>query len=132
MADIPYPNNQNNPAGAIPVWVAPAPAGAAVGITPKAATASVIATGGTFVTVVTGPILGGYLLNPPNAASQGVTAETLYVDPVAHPGSTDGTANGTTSALVAGATYTIPALAAGHSLFANAATTGHKFTVVVW
>jgi hypothetical protein len=96
-------------------------------------TVAVITTGGTAVTVVSGPINGGYVTNPANLARQGIAAaEPLYVDPTTAPGSTDAAANGTCSALDPGQTYTIPGLASGQSLHANAATSGHKFTVVVW
>lgn len=98
----------------------------AVGIT------ATIVTGGTAVTVVTGPVNGGYIVNPLNTAAQGVTAENAYIDPVASPGSTDAAANGTTNILQAGQVYTIPPLQTGSVVKANAATSGHKLTVVVW
>jgi hypothetical protein len=102
-------------------------------LVPSVATASAIVTGGTALTIATGPINGGYVTNPANSARQAIaTAEPLYIDPVASPGSTDAAANGTTTALDIGQTYTIPALASGHVLRANAATSGHKFTIVVW
>ncbi|HWB48357.1 MAG TPA: hypothetical protein VG651_04545 [Stellaceae bacterium] len=102
-------------------------------ITPRAATTSVVATGGTSVIVVTGPINGGYVTNPVNASAQGITAsENVYLDPVGMPGSTDIAANGTTILLTPGQSYSLPPLAAGVSLHANAATGGHKLTVVVW
>ena len=101
-------------------------------VTPAPGTTSTIATGGTAITLATGPLHGGYVTNPPNTASQGVSAENAYVDPVASPGSTDSAANGTTSLLTPGQSFTIPALAAGALLRGNAATTGHKFTVVTW
>lgn len=102
-------------------------------VTPAAGTVSSITTGGTAVTVITGPINGGYLTNPINLSAQGIAAaENLYVDPVGTPGSTDANGNGTTVILVPGQNYTIPALAATKTLKANAATSGHKFTVVVF
>jgi hypothetical protein len=107
--------------------------GTSEGVTPAAGTASTITTGGTAVTLVTGPVNGGYITNPPNAASQGiVTAENAYVSEVGTPGSTDGAANGTTTLLTSGQTFTFPALAAGVLIKGNAATSGHKLTVVVW
>lgn len=126
-----FPNAQNNPAGAIPVWIAPGAAGS--GYTPIAGTASAIVTGGTAVVAVTGPINGGYIINPLNAAAQGIgTAESLYIDMVGTPGSTDAAANGTTSIIAAGATFNLPAVASGVNVRVNGATTGHKFTVVTW
>jgi|SRR6185312_4360267 len=100
---------------------------------PRALALSVVATGGTAVVAITGPISGGYIANPPNAASQGIgAAENLYVDMVGTPGSTDATGNGTTSVLGNGASFTLPALAAGVTVKVNAATSGHKFTGTVW
>lgn len=106
---------------------APAP------VTPAAGTASAIVQGGAALIIVTGPVTGGYIVNPPNLASQGIGAqENLYVDPVAAPGSTDTLANGTTRLLLPGDKYDIPPLAAGQVIRANAATSGHKMTVVTW
>ena len=101
--------------------------------TPAAGTASTITTGGTAVTIVTGPIKGGYIVNPINLAAQGIAAaENAYCDPVASPGSTDANGNGTTAILTPGAPFYIPALATGILVKCNAATSGHKLTVVVW
>jgi len=128
-----FPNYQNDPAGAIPVYIVGDSAG---GVTPRAGSASAIAVGGTAVVLIAGPCAGGYVTNPPTAASQGIAAtdiaENVYVDPVASPGSTDATGNGTTALLQPGQTFTVPALAPGTMLRANAATSGHKLTVVVW
>ena len=51
---------------------------------------------------------------------------------VGTPGSTDATANGTTIVLAAGTSFTLPALATGVTVKANAATSGHKFTAIDW
>lgn len=102
-------------------------------VTPVAGTASAVVTGGTAVTVVTGPVNGGYISNPLNAAAQGIgAAENAYIDPVAAPGSTDAAANGTTVIVSPGQNYTVPPLATGSVIKANAATNGHKLSVVVW
>lgn len=102
-------------------------------ITPAAGTTSTVVTGGTAVTLVTGPIKGGYITNPINLASQGIAAaENAYIDPVGSPGSTDTAGNGTTVILTPGQTYSLPALSTGVLVKGNAATSGHKFTVVVW
>jgi hypothetical protein len=125
MATAPFPNSQNNANGAMPVWTA---AG-----TPSNGAAYQIVTGGTAITAVTGPIFGGFVTNPPNAVSQGIaTQENAYVSLVAAPGSTDAAGNNTTLVLVPGATFNLPALGAGVNVYINAATTGHKFTVVTW
>lgn len=100
---------------------------------PYAGKAYIVVTGGTAITLAAGPIHGGYVTNPLNAASQCIAAaENAYVDPVASPGSTDAAANSTTVLLQAGQNYTIPPLANGIKLRANAATSGHCLTVVLW
>lgn len=99
--------------------------------TPVAGTVSVVTTGGTAVTVATGPLNGGFIVNPYNTAAQNVTAENLYVDIVGTPGSTDANGNGTTTILFPGQSYSIPAIVTGKTVKVNAATSGHKFTVVI-
>lgn len=120
----------NQGTGGLSPWLVTSSASA---VTPKAATATTIVTGGTAVTLVTGPINGGYIVNPINLASQGIAAaENAYIDPVGTPGSTDTNGNGTTAILTPGQPYVLPALAAGALVKGNAATSGHKLTVVVW
>jgi hypothetical protein len=102
-------------------------------VTPVAATSSTITTGGTAVIIVTGPCNGGYVTNPVNAAAQGLSVtENAYLDFVNTPGSTDSAANGTTILIEPGQNFTLPPLAPGSNLKANAASNGHKLTVVVW
>jgi hypothetical protein len=126
-----YPNDQSNPAGAIPVWIAPGDAGE--GYTPVVAPVTTITTGGTAVTVLTGTISGGTISNPLTAAGQGIgAAENLYISFVGTPGSTDAAAVGGTLTLVPGASYSLPALASGVTLKANAATSAHSFTAFSW
>lgn len=125
-----FPNNQNDAAGAIPVWIAPGTAGA--GVTPTGGVVSEVTTGGTAVVAAIGPINGGFITNPATAAAQGVTLENLYVDVVGVPGGTDATANGTTLLLAAGDTFALPALAEGSDVRVNATSSGHKFTIVLW
>lgn len=106
--------------------------GVSLGFTPSALVTSQIAVGGTAVQVAAGPISGGFITNPASDASQGVTAEPLYVDIVAAPGSTDATANGTTIKLDPGGTFVIPAMATGTQVRVNAATTAHQFSGAKW
>lgn len=127
---------QKTSANSIPVVVASDQSSVATSfarVSPAGGTASTITTGGTAVTVVTGPVNGGYIVNPANAASQAISgAENVYIDPVETPGSTDSAANGTTVLLQPGQNFLIPPLASGSVIKANAATSGHKLTVVVW
>jgi hypothetical protein len=116
--------------GATPVYIVPNNAAGAV--MPAAGVASEIAQGGAAVVLVDGPVSGGWIINPPTAAAQGImTAENCYIDLVNPPGSTDATAYGTTVVLVPGQNFTIPAIGAGVVIWA-AATSGHKFSVTVW
>ena len=132
MTNSNAPNNQNNSASAIPVYTGNSAASGG-GFTPVAGSVSAIATGGASIVAVVGPINGGYIVNPLNLAAQGIAAaENAYIDLVGTPGSTDGAANGTTQLLAPGQIFNLPALAAGVSVRLNAATTGHKFTIVVW
>lgn len=109
------------------------PISSAAPATPAAGAASEVTTGGTAVVALSGPIGGGFVTNPPNAASQGIgAAENLYLDMVGTPGSTDADGNGTTVTLVPGQTFVLPSLATGVSVRVNAATSGHKFSVTKW
>jgi hypothetical protein len=126
-----YPNDQGNPQGAIPVYIASGATGA--GYTPAAATATTITTGGTAVTVLTGPIAGGVISNPFTAAGQGIaTAENLYISLIGTPLATEAGGVGSTLTLAPGESYNIPPLASGVTLKANAATSAHKFTAFKW
>lgn len=100
---------------------------------PFAAPNAAVATGGTAVTVATGPIKGGFITNGANAASQCIgAAENLYVDMVGTPGSTDANAKGTTVLLQNGQTFYLPPLVKGITVKVNAATSSHCFSVVLW
>jgi hypothetical protein len=102
-------------------------------VVPAPALATQIVSAGVAVEVLAGPVAGGYVTNPATAAAQGLgSTENLYVDPVNSPGGSDATANGTTTLLTPGSTYTVPPLAAGQQLRANATSAGHKFTAVAW
>ena len=83
--------------------------------------------------MISGPINGGFVQNPIDAAGQGIaSAENAYLDMVAAPGGADGAGNGTTAILQPGQPFFLPALPSGVSVKANAATSGHKLTVVRW
>ena len=120
-----YPTDQGVDGGAIPVRIAGASAGSSAKVTPTAASASTVATGGTAVTVASGPINGGVVANPSTAT------EVLFISLVtASPATT--TAGGAIFALAAGQVWNLPALASGVTVTANAATSGHVFSAVVW
>lgn len=97
--------------------------------TPLAGTASAITTGGTAITLVTGPVNGCYITNPLTATDQNITtAEVAYFNPV-----TTATANGrgTNTSRQPGESWScIPGQTTNVS--AIAATIGHAFNVVVW
>ena len=119
------------PNGAIPVYITTA--SASNGAVPRAGTANVVAIGGTAVVAVIGPISGGYIYNPPNAAAQGImTAEDINVGMTAPPLAGDAAGYGTTSVISTGQTLTLPILATGVQVWVNAITAGHRLTVVVW
>lgn len=87
-------------------------------------------------TIVTGPINGGYVVNPPDATSQGIaTAEPICLDPTSPSGSVPvpgASCNGTATEVQAGQPFTLPPLASGIAVKVNAATSAHKITVVKW
>jgi len=97
--------------------------------TPAVATASAIVTGGTAVTLVTGPVKGCYILNPLSAADQNIaTAEVAQVNPYT---TATATGRGGNSTLQPGQGWNcIPGQTTNVS--AIAATTAHAFNVVVW
>jgi hypothetical protein len=104
-------------------------------ITPAAGALDAVATGGTAVTAISGPVNGGFIVNPATAAGQSLTGapENLYLDMVGAPGSTDAAAFGTTLTLYPGDRFDLPyAIATGVSVKVNAATSGHTFTSVQW
>jgi hypothetical protein len=99
----------------------------------RAGNASSIVNGGTAVAAIIGPCNGGYIANPANAAAQGIgAAEALYVDPTTPPGHADANANGTCSAIQPGGVWTLAQpIGTGQTIWANATTTNHAFTVVI-
>ena len=102
-------------------------------VTPVPGLNSAVAVGGTAVVAVgaiPAGVGGGFITNPYTAADQGVAnAEPIYIDPTgADPGLA---ANGTTFALWPGSRWNlIPGQATETKV--NAASNGHKFSVVYW
>lgn len=128
------PPHNVNTFGAIPVYVVPnTPSGSVVA---SSGVASAITQGGSPVAIVIGPCNGGLVINPTTTAGQGINStENVNLDFVNPPLSGDGAASGTTfllSSAAGGNTFNIPALGAGVTLWANAATSGHRLTVIVW
>ena len=99
-------------------------------VTPVAGLNTQIVTGGVAVNAI-GPMPnGGIIVNPASAADQGLSPspETLYVNPV---GAAALAANGTTFAIQPGGSWTvIPGQTTPTSV--NAATSGHKFTAIMY
>ncbi len=98
-------------------------------VTPVPGSSYQIVTGGVSQVVIPANINGGVITNPALATDQGIgTAEVLYINPY---GNAATSANNTTFALQPGQSWTvIPGQTTATS--ANAATTGHKFSVVYW
>ena len=99
-------------------------------VTPVAGLNSQIVTGGVAVNAI-GPLPnGGLIVNPSSAGDQGLSPspETLYVSPV---GPATLTANGTTFAIQPGGSWTVIA-GQSTSTSVNAASSGHKFSVIQW
>jgi hypothetical protein len=83
-----------------------------------------IGVGGTPVTAIFGPVLGGFIVNPEKAADQTIAvSETLFIDLV-HPAGLIESA--TTFKLQPGQSFPVPAGFTGQ-VSVNAATTGHSF-----
>lgn len=101
--------------------------------TPRAGAVSQVGVGGTSViAVIAVPagMGGGFVTNPYTALDQGLSqAEPLYIDITGAPATTSG--NSTTFALQPGQTFN---MVAGQvtGVSANAASTGHKFSVIWW
>ena len=91
--------------------------------------ATSVLTGGTPVVAIHALLSGGIVWNPLSASDQGIaTAETLYLSEVGPPGLV---ANVTTFALVPGQFY-FATPSSTNSIWVNAATSGHKFTAIIW
>lgn len=98
-------------------------------VTPIAGNASAVDIGGTPVIAVGPNPNGGFIFNPAEAADQGIAvAETIYVDPVGVPGLAG---FGTAFAIAPGQTWMlIPGQTTPTRV--NAASSGHRFSVVSW
>jgi hypothetical protein len=105
-------------------------------VTFSAGNADVVASGNTAVQAIIGPCAGAYIVNPDTDAGQNVIsgAEPLLVDPVRAPAAGSAAyAFGTTSLLNPGGVWSLPGpIPAGTIVYVNAATSGHRFTCVVW
>jgi hypothetical protein len=99
-------------------------------VTPTAGLTSVVQVGSQAVRVANGGINGGLITNPLSATAQGLPSpEPLFVDPVGPCTAT--VAGGTIFALQPGDTWTmIPGQTTPTTV--NAASSGHKFVVVIW
>lgn len=101
--------------------------------TPEAGLADVIVNAGVAIIAATGPFNGGYVINPNPAAAQGLgLPENAYLDMTGAPGSTDATGFGTCKILFPGDEFTLPAVETGVNVWLNAASAGHRFTVVIY
>ncbi len=86
---------------------------------------NIVLTGGSPVTPIFGPVLGGLLQNPLQAQDQGLAAsEALYVD-IINPADTEETP--TTTRIEPGGIFPIPANLAGN-VSVNSKSAGHKFS----
>ena len=100
-------------------------------VTPAACSAAVVTSGGSPITLISGPTTQPVTIyNGSTAAQQGIAAaEVFYLNEVSAPGSTDAAvaSNSTHSTfpLVAGQSYVVGPLKAGTSVQGNAATTNH-------
>jgi hypothetical protein len=104
-------------------------------VTPVAGAASVVTVGGTPVIAVAAGPNGGFIQNPVSAADQGnlPAAEDLVINPVGAAASPTvaGGVNGTNFRIPPGGIWQlIPGQTTNTSV--NAATGGHKFSVVVY
>lgn len=113
-----------NCAGGFAQWIPP-------DVSPQQGLATVITVGGAGVMVIPPGAYGGYIWNPYTAGDQGIgIAEPIYVNPLAAP-SLQGF--GATMVVYPGADpYRVPVPKSTYGIWVNAASSGHRFTVVYW
>ncbi len=119
--------------GAVPVYLTYSTPTGALSPTGSGTQSVVTSAGG--IIAASGPLNGGFIVNPNTANAQGLGAtENLYVDFSKYPANADASANGSTTLIPAGNNppFYIPALPAGVNVYVNAPSVGHKFTIVVW
>jgi hypothetical protein len=117
--------------GAVPVYITTSSADGFVH--QQAGNATTVVTGGVAIVAIVGPCNGGYITNPLNAAAQGIqTAEDINVDMTGPPLAGDTYGYGTSVAIAAGQTFTVPAVGPGVQVWVNAVTSGHRITAVIW
>jgi hypothetical protein len=93
------------------------------------AVASEVRVGGAPVVAMYGPIIGGFIINPPDAVGQGIpVAEEIYVD-ITGP-ATLGT-TGTSVAIQPGQEFKVPP-GETTNVSVNAATSHHKFSAIIY
>jgi hypothetical protein len=91
--------------------------------------ASVVAVGGTSVIAIYGQVLGGFIQNPASATNQGIaTVENLYVDLIDAAGTS---IDPETFVLAPGEYLSVPS-GTTLNIWVNAATSGHKFSCVMF
>lgn len=89
----------------------------------------IVTIGGSPVTVMSGPLAGGIIVNPRSAADQGIgVVEPLYVD-IVSPSVIGATI--TNVPVQPGSAFFVPPLAIGSLVSVNAATSGHAFSSIV-
>ena len=99
-------------------------------ITPLVGLNTVITTGGTSLIVLPAGCYGGFIINPLTDADQDlITAEALFIDPIDECGLAG---YGTTIRLEPGEAWYVPAPKSTLAVWANATTSGHRFTAVYW
>lgn len=99
-------------------------------VTPAPGLIDIIATGGTSVGVIQAFPNGGLIVNPLTASDQGLSvAEPLYINPTGKPAQLVG--RNQTFAIQPGQTwFVVPSQST--TTFANAASSGHRFSCVVF
>jgi hypothetical protein len=100
-------------------------------VSPQVGLATQITANGVAVMVIPPGAYGGYIWNPFTPEDQGIlVTEPLFVNPISAPGLE---AFGSTIALYQGADpFFVPAPRSTYGIWVNAATAGHRFTVVYW